>query len=833
MRRMLWLFIVVIVGALAVPSAAAAAERLSTTDRLDDRRYTAIGDRAYVVGFESGEFYAQGWHIKGEMGGFWSQPVKLLDGLWLGINGEWIGPATRFTSGYGHVRMRLPDTDGLKLRRIEFAPDGERGVLVGLRIENPGAARTVSVQMDAHSELMSPYPWGWTTPTAQAFNLADTAQFDGDALLFREQGKPHENAEAHDWGAAVGASITPTAGETGDGYFGPDTAPVACPALDAGIWTEPCKDSPNGKGKGGRLTWTLNLAEGARRTLWIGVAGSEAGTAGALSELEQLLDAPRAALRAKIAERERLAGHTKLSLPGDPLLAEGIDWSKQNLADSVQVAEDLELRDVNEGKAYPAPLGELGHARWLGAGWPDYPWLFGTDGEFTAFASVAVGQFEPIMDHLRALRDVSEVANKGSGKVVHEVVHDGSIYFGMNDHAGNTDETAKFPSAVALLWRWTGSKAWLDEMYPFARKNVEYIFREIDDDGDGWPEGLGNVERTGMGPEKLDNTVSTIRALWDLADMAHARGDRPTQTWALQRAGRLTDAFDGAWWMPEVPQYADSLSETNERLLARHWIGVTPMEIDLARPGGAVIPGLAPYEHGVQALETREEPCYSNELGLFHTGRPGCDGGLASPSELAIYTLNTAVMAVGEGNYGRLGADQQRRFTDANRQLQLPTPDEQPGSMPELAQYATGERNIDRPHTERSMVLQAWGAYGTAWPVVHQQLGVRPDLGRGRLAVVPQLPSAATIGGDDIRLGGGSVDVQAGRDGATYRTTVDTGAVSLRRLEIGHTLPRGATVASATLDGQPVAVEQRLTNRGLEVTTITTPGSHTFTVTAG
>ena len=32
-------------------------------------------------------------------------------------------------------------------------------------------------------------------------------------------------------------------------------------------------------------------------------------------------------------------------------------------------------------------------------------------------------------------------------------------------------------------------------------------------------------------------------------------------------------------------------------------------------------------------------------------------------------------------------------------------------------------------HTERGMVLQAWGAYGTAWPVVRQQLGLRPDLG--------------------------------------------------------------------------------------------------------
>jgi hypothetical protein len=33
--------------------------------------------------------------------------------------------------------------------------------------------------------------------------------------------------------------------------------------------------------------------------------------------------------------------------------------------------------------------------RWLGARWPDYTWLFGTDGEYTAFAAVAAGQFGP------------------------------------------------------------------------------------------------------------------------------------------------------------------------------------------------------------------------------------------------------------------------------------------------------------------------------------------------------------------------------------------------------------------------------------------------------
>ena len=54
-------------------------------------------------------------------------------------------------------------------------------------------------------------------------------------------------------------------------------------------------------------------------------------------------------------------------------------------------------------------------------------------------------------------------------------------------------------------------------------------------------------------------------------------------------------------------------------------------------------------------------------------------------------------------------------------------------------------------------MLQAWGAYGTVWPVVHQQLGVRPDLGRGVLEVVPQLPEGEDrIEGRQIRLGSGS-----------------------------------------------------------------------------
>ena len=63
-----------------VPSSARAASEISTSDRLQDRREVVAGERAYAVGFQDGGWYANGWHITGEMGGIWAPPRKLADG---------------------------------------------------------------------------------------------------------------------------------------------------------------------------------------------------------------------------------------------------------------------------------------------------------------------------------------------------------------------------------------------------------------------------------------------------------------------------------------------------------------------------------------------------------------------------------------------------------------------------------------------------------------------------------------------------------------------------------------------------------------------------------
>ena len=367
----------------------------------------------------------------------------------------------------------------------------------------------------------------------------------------------------------------------------------------------------------------------------------------------------------------------------------------------------------------------------------------------------------------------------------------------------------------------------------------------LDEDNDGWPEGLGNVERPGMGEEKLDNAVYTIRGYADLADLAKAVGDGDTRRWATKKAKALLEKFEEDWWYAtgDARSYADLLDDpSNEQVFQRHWIGLTPTDAVLPKLPGRRSAPLASDEHANTTLTQHERDCFTGDLGLYHTGTgptsapagnpgPSCDSVVSAvPSERSIFTLNSAIAAVSEGNYGRLGPNQQGRYIRGNARSQL-DPDlwEMPGAMPEIVPSPDFGANIDRLFTERSMVMQAWGAYGVLWPVIHQWLGVSPDIGRGQLAVVPQLPAGQPkASADRVKLGVLAIDVTAAHEGSTYTTTVTKhGVVNLR---IGAVLPDGATVASATLNGSPVKLKQVQTTRGLEATVLAPSGQRRATL---
>jgi hypothetical protein len=425
---------------------------------------------------------------------------------------------------------------------------------------------------------------------------------------------------------------------------------------------------------------------------------------------------------------------------------------------------------------------------------------------------------------------ISRIVNHNSGKVVHETTPDGSVYFGANADDGNTDETVKFPSAVALVWRWTGDTAFLDEMYPFTVRNMHYVFDHLDTDHDGWLEGAGNVERTGMGAEKLDNTVYAIRGLLDLAEMAASKGDTSTLRWADAKATALRWRFENAWWYGQgTASYADSLKNPgNTQLFQRYWIGLTPVEAELPAADGQPAGPLASLDHARTTVEQHERACFTGTNGLYHTGTgrssdargtvaPICDSVVsAAPADREIFTLTTSVAAVAEGALGRA---QMGTYTDDLARVQVdPSVWEVPGDMPEISPSPLPDfgANIDKLFTERSSGLQAWGNYGVLWPVVHYELGVAPDLGRGTVAVVPQVPDGqTTVAGSQIRIGTGHVDVTATRSADELTTTV-THTLSAT-VVVGAVLPPGTHPAGVRLDGAAVDYRVVHTARGAEV----------------
>ena len=382
--------------------------------------------------------------------------------------------------------------------------------------------------------------------------------------------------------------------------------------------------------------------------------------------------------------------------------------------------------------------------------------------------------------------------NAKSGKVAHEIVTDGSVYFGANTDPGNTDESVKFPSAVALVWRWSGDNRFLNRLYDFSRRAMRYVVDNLDADKDGWPEGLGNVEREGMGGEKLDNTVYLIRGLTDLADMAVLKRDQADGRWARKLAasacaprstrpgGTPRRASTPTRWATTTRSSSSSTGSASRR-----W-----------RPGS---PPRAPRRTRRSTCARRD--CFSGSSpfnrGLFHTG---CTGGPEGKGEKIVFSLNTAIKAVADGEYGRAS---QRRYTDANAVGVL---DEQPGALPEILPSPDQNRNIDRCWTCRSMFMQAWGHYGTAWPVIAQQLGVRPDARAAQPHVVPNIPEGQErIAGNSIRIGDeGAVAVRALRDDDIYETRVTLRSDDVRGLRIGVTVPRGTKAGTVRLDGRRV-----------------------------
>ncbi len=740
--------------------------------------YVTAGDRVYMVGHQDGTFPELGWHIKGEMGGVWNHPIKLMDGFdaFVKVNGVAtpLGKASRFTNYpmAGHHQYRL-DSLELKVDRWQFVPDGKEGLVLEFVLHNTGhEGLSLEFGFTGHPDLRPT----WLGERTGMTDGADLPSYNGalQAWVVRDSLNP--------WFAIFGSDL---------------------PA------TSHAEKSPGhpGNGVSAELTYTLEIPAGQQASLRIAIAGSYRSELSAKTTYAELLRDAEALLAAKRDRYSDLASRARLITP-DTALNQTFEWLKYNC--------DWLVREVPE-------IG-----RGVTAGIPDYPWWFGVDSEYALQGYMAVGQWDPVFSTIRLLDSVSHAVN-GNGRIIHEMSTNGAVF-----NPGNINETPQFASLIWKTYQWSGDRDFLAKYFPAVQKGLRWLMEENDANHNGFPDGFGMMEIHGLDSEMIDVAAYTQAAFNHASLMARELGKDTLASQYLQTALALQAKINDEFWSEEFGSYADfmgtdtqalhliadaivradtlgkpwavaELEKTRKRILDEpmgknalkpfvlhhNWVVNTPMEMGIADPDKALI-----------ALETARQ--FTNPFGVFVTGidrdeTAGQDAGSFEGSAVfsytgAVMTLPTGVQAIAENNYGRPD-----RALDYLHRMVRSFSYAFPGSMYEVS-------------PDYGMIVQAWNIYSFAIPIVRQFFGIEPLASRKEIRIRPQMPSTwneASL--ENIRVGDNNLHISYTKKGAETILRVNQEQTDWRIHFDLEDLDPGAV---EVVQGQ---TEERADNQGLAV----------------
>ena len=696
--------------------------------------YVTAGDRVYVVGHQDGSFPDLGWHVEGEMGGIWDHPIKLMDGFTAMIttqgdrNSFCLSNATRFINyPVGNEHHFSWEQEELSVDRFQFVPDNIEGAVFEFRIKNRGnKEKEITFSFTAMTDLRPT----WLGERTDMIDADDEIRYDksSDVTIARDTGNP--------WFVAFGSSVKSTG-------VGDDTSPCI-PAERKGL------------GKNATMSFELTADPGEEITIPVYIAGSFESEAHVRKNYESVMDAAAKGLISKINRYKQIKGSSNLIIP-DSGVAEMYEWLKYN--------SDWLIRNV--------PGQGIG----ISAGLPDYPWWFGADMAYALQGVLATGGHELAKKSIILLHEISERTN-GNGRIVHEVSTNGAVY-----NPGNVNETAQFISLLHTYFLWTGDRELIERLFPSVRKGIQWLLKDMDPDGNGYPNGSGMMEIPGLDTEMIDVAVYTQQALSAAAQLAIALGETGTAEEYADLAETLRVRINSEWWSPSERSFGDFRGTVAEALpilkaalvradtlkkpwaveelraiesqfrqyapaahvphvIYHNWVVNTPMETGIADP-----------DKGKQALQTATK--YENPFGVFVTGIDRTEEAdsvvLKSRKKTfsytgAVMTLPTGVQAVAAARYGTPDES-----LDYIHKLQRSFSYALPGSMYEVS-------------PDFGMVTQAWNIYGVAIPVVQYFFGLRPDADRKTVHITPRMPQKwndATL--ENVRVGENSITLTVTR----------------------------------------------------------------------
>ncbi|WP_127018771.1 glycogen debranching protein [Flagellimonas beolgyonensis] len=687
-----------------------------------DSPFATAGDRVYMVGHQNGTFPSLGWHIKGEMGGIWNHPIKLMDGFDATL--EWedqplqLNNATRFINypfANRHI-FEFPE-EQLVVERIQFVPDSTQGLVVQYIFKNNSPSPiSGNFTFTGHSDLLPT----WLGERTQMVDDQDVGTFEENYWVVKDQSNP--------WFTLFGSDIKPESFLTNE-------------------------NKGDTHGQSNSLIYHIDIPGNSEYVQNFYIAGSYTSKEDAVNTYQNLQSDYINHFKAKKARYEALAAQTKLTIP-DKDLQQAFEWLKYN--------SDWLVRTVPE----------IGTG--IGAGIPDYPWWFGVDSEYALKGYMAIGREEIVAATIQLLDSVSMAIN-GNGRILHEMSTNGAVF-----NEGNINETPQFASLIWDIYSWNGDKTFLEKYFPTVQKGLQWLMDENDTNQNLFPDGFGMMEIHGLNSEMIDVASYTQKAFEDASKMAHAleKSDLANKYEAL--ADELKQRINTEFWSADFGSYADFIGtdeqalhliedalvradtlnkpwaveelKATERQLLEHpstkprpfvlyhnWVVNTPMEMGIADSTKAIV-----------ALDNAKK--FTNPFGMFVTGidrdeSAGKDEGSFKGSKVfsytgAVMTLPTGVQAVAENNYGRPdeALDYLKRMT---RSFSYALP----GSMYEVS-------------PDYGMMTQAWNIYAFAIPIVNQFFGISSKAYDKMMEIRPQMPKDWTdVSLENVKIGNNEVSI--------------------------------------------------------------------------
>lgn len=437
----------------------------------------------------------------------------------------------------------------------------------------------------------------------------------------------------------------------------------------------------------------------------------------------------------------------------------------------------------------------------LVAGWgatgngarPGFGWFFGGDAAINSYAMTGYGDF----DSMRAAFKFLAKYQRADGKITHEISQAAGMikWFEEFPYAYyHADTTPFYIAAVYNLYRQSGDKKLIEELWPTLRKAYDFCIAN-DSDGDGILEnslaGLGASE-LGSLLENLHQDIylaaTNLEASLAMRELALVMGDKTLSDLADQKYQKAFASINELYWNQKTQKFAYALAKggkQNEEFTA--WTSVPMMfgQLDAKRIG-ETLNGLSSSaistDWGVRML-ANTSPAYDPIA--YNNG--------------GVWPFLTGFVTCAEYEYHRPHSGFAHIQQLANLGL-----DHSLGYHPEIL-----SGDFYRPLDE-SVPHQLFSTGMVITPAVRGLLGLRPDAAKQTLRFAPQLPAAwDSLRVHNYRIGSSKLTINFRRTQiSNWRLEFEKSDDQELKLMLAPALPALAKVTRVTVDGKPVKFTQ-------------------------